>query len=341
MHIQWSSSVLYTYGFVKEFRPVEPFLTPFLVTTSKNLTSEQLYSEVYPVWTYSYLVFLVLVLLLSDLLRHQPVIVCESVAYAATWLLLTWGHSVALMQLMEVMYGIATATEIAYYAYAYTKYDLSCYKRISSNCRGAVEAGKFCSYLLSQLIISFRWGSYILLNYISLASMFCAFIVALLLPPIHKKDIQNEEQQDAVETLSHWKCDAVANYYKQMFFSCRKIYSNAFILKWSLWWSLATCGFFQIGNYIQLLWQSQLAEGQELYNGLTETVSCFLGTVAVLCTQFINVAWDIYGDAILSVLSAVDCALLYVMSCSWTIALTYVFYVVYRILYKIMFTVAM
>ena len=60
------------YGFLKELRPSEPFLTEYLMLApprGPGLTLEQAYYDVYPVWTYSYLAVLVAVFLLTDLFR--------------------------------------------------------------------------------------------------------------------------------------------------------------------------------------------------------------------------------------------------------------------------------
>ncbi|GCC18662.1 hypothetical protein chiPu_0018021 [Chiloscyllium punctatum] len=42
-------------------RPSEPFLTPYLVGPVKNLTAEQVTNEMFPVWTYSYLTILTVI----------------------------------------------------------------------------------------------------------------------------------------------------------------------------------------------------------------------------------------------------------------------------------------
>ena len=63
-----------------------------------TLTFLKANSDVYPVWTYSYLVLLVFVFLLTDLLRYKAVIVVEGLAYIATWCLLLWAKGVAMMQ---------------------------------------------------------------------------------------------------------------------------------------------------------------------------------------------------------------------------------------------------
>ena len=59
------------------------------------------YYDVYPVWTYSYLILLVIVFLLTDLLRYKVVIIVEGLAYIATWCLLLWGKGVQMMQVKK------------------------------------------------------------------------------------------------------------------------------------------------------------------------------------------------------------------------------------------------
>ena len=62
--------LLCLYGFFKELRPSEPYLTDYLVNEEyKNLTQDAVYNQVYPVWPYSYFGLLVPVFLLTDYLR--------------------------------------------------------------------------------------------------------------------------------------------------------------------------------------------------------------------------------------------------------------------------------
>jgi len=99
---------LCAYGFLKELRPSEPFLTEYLIDEKgPNVTLAEAYSDVYPVWTYSYLALLVLVFLFTDLLRYKPLIVLEGLAYVVTWLLLLFGKGVACMQWMQVRTSMA------------------------------------------------------------------------------------------------------------------------------------------------------------------------------------------------------------------------------------------
>ena len=61
--------LLCMYGFFKELRPSEPYLTDYLVNEEyKNLTQDAVYNQVYPVWPYSYFALLIPVFLLTDYL---------------------------------------------------------------------------------------------------------------------------------------------------------------------------------------------------------------------------------------------------------------------------------
>ena len=96
---KWITGLLCLYGFLKELRPSEPFLTEYLINANgPNVTLAEAYYDVYPVWTYSYLAILILVFLLTDFLRYKPVIVLEGFAYVGTWCLLLWGKGVQAMQ---------------------------------------------------------------------------------------------------------------------------------------------------------------------------------------------------------------------------------------------------
>lgn len=54
------------------------------------------------------------------------------------------------------------------------------------------------------------------------------------------------------------------------------------LLAWSLWWALATCGYFQVINYAQVLWENvRPSKEYEIYNGYVETLSTLLGESSV------------------------------------------------------------
>ena len=114
--------LLCLYGLFKEFRPSEPFLTEYLIDPRwVNLSKNDLYSNVYPVYTYATFALVLPVFLFTDYVRYKPIIVLEGISYIATWILLLWAEGVTAMQIMQVTYGVAVCTEVAYYSYIYAK----------------------------------------------------------------------------------------------------------------------------------------------------------------------------------------------------------------------------
>lgn len=63
------SLILCTFGFFREFRPSEPFVTEFLTGEWRNVTEEEVNFQVYPIGTYSTLALLIFVFLVTDILR--------------------------------------------------------------------------------------------------------------------------------------------------------------------------------------------------------------------------------------------------------------------------------
>ena len=56
---------------------------------------------------------------------------------------------------------------------------------------------------------------------------------------------------------------------------------NTYVLKWSVWWALGMCGNFQVGNYIQPLWETIAPsvgnKDQHIYNGAVEAATTMTG----------------------------------------------------------------
>lgn len=86
-----------------------------------------------------------------------------------------------------------------------------------------------------------------------------------------------EQKVDIVKVLKDLWCD---------FLQC---YSSQNMLCWSVWWALSTCGYFQVINYAQGLWEMVLpSHSAELYNGAVEAASTLLGKLLVwllLCCE--------------------------------------------------------
>ncbi|EAT35770.1 AAEL012085-PA [Aedes aegypti] len=92
------SLMLCTFGFFREMRPSEPFVTEFLSGEWRDIEPEQLNRDVYPIGTYSYLGLLVVVFLVTDILRYKSIIIFSACVGIVIWSLLLWTSTLAALQ---------------------------------------------------------------------------------------------------------------------------------------------------------------------------------------------------------------------------------------------------
>ncbi|XP_004385877.1 thiamine transporter 2 [Trichechus manatus latirostris] len=307
--------ILCLFGFFSLMRPSEPFLIPYLSGPDKNLTSKEITHEILPVWTYSYLVLLFPVFVLTDFVRYKPVIILQGISFMITWLLLLFGQGVMTMQVVEFFYGMVTATEVAYYAYIYSVVSPEHYQKVSGYCRSVTLVAYTAASVLAQLLVSLANLSYFYLNVISMVCVSLAFLSSLFLPMPKKsmffhakpnKDMQKspstnaaldephkgdapscEEEKPTQEIptnsknlddgqLSSPKPENMAlRVFVQWFQDLKECYSSKRLFYWSLWWALSTAGFNQILNYVQMLWN---------YKAPSQNSSIYNGAVEAIAT---------------------------------------------------------
>ena len=74
----------------------------------------------------------------------------------------------------------------------------------------------------------------------------------------------------------------------------RKCYSSKYVLKWSFWVIISTCCNYQVGNYIQPLWEEirpstdSLSESTETYNNSSILPFTRISNSEYLITPIIN-----------------------------------------------------
>ncbi|NXA14133.1 S19A3 protein, partial [Sapayoa aenigma] len=367
--------ILCLYGFFYMMKPSEPFLTPYLTGPDKNLTTEQVTNQILPVWTYSYLALLFPVFLLTDYVRYKPVLLLQGISLIVTWLLLLFAHGVVAMQVVEFFYGMVTATEVAYYAYIYSVVSTHHYQRVTSYCRSITLVAATVAAVLGQLLVSLAHVSYFYLNAITLASVSLAFLCAFFLPMpqrsmfFHRKDASQslpgpekavapvgseqpsgcqgdtssdsagrdptpQQQPGNAKPQSH-----ILSVLVQLSKDLRDCYSSRKLLYWSLWWALATAGFNQVLNYIQVLWDFQArSHSSSVYNGAVEAIATFL--ITSFLVQYMKINWDLFGELALGIFSAIDAGSLFLMHFSTNIWACYAGYLIFKACYMLLLTIA-
>ncbi|KAM6389397.1 thiamine transporter 2 [Pluvialis apricaria] len=364
-------------GFFSTMRPSESFLTPYLAGPDKNLTIEEVTNQIFPVWTYSYLALLFPVFLITDYLRYKPILLLQGISFIITWLLLLFAQGVLAMQMVEFFYGMATATEVAYYAYIYSVVSTDHYQRVTSYCRSITLAAATVAAVLGQLLVSLADVSYFHLNAITLASVSLAFVCAFFLPMpqksmfFHRKDVSQAlpapdkavasvgadgpsscqedtgsvsaeggptpaQQADSAKPQSH-----ALGVLVQLSKDLRDCYSSRTLLYWSLWWALATAGFNQVLNYIQVLWDSRApSHSSAVYNGAVEAIATFLGSATSMAVGYVKVNWDLSGELALGIFSAMDAGSLFLMYFTDNIWACYAGYLAFKACYMLLITIA-
>ncbi|XP_022048274.1 thiamine transporter 2 [Acanthochromis polyacanthus] len=395
---RYPTTLLCIYGFFSTVKPLEPFLIPFMTGPDKNLTTEEVNNQIFPVWTYSYLSVLVPVFLLTDWLRYKPVVVFQSVVLFITTSLLLWTESVAAMQLTQFFYAMVTASDVAYFSYIYSVIDLKRYRKATSYSRSVQLLGYTVGSVLGQLLVSFNLMSYSNILVFTLVLTAIALLTSLLLPMpqhsmfFHRRHPGQETAKEGTETDGGGVVDATENSRRskmsleevgnekeekgatvddtkkglegdgpmaeereetvgaqsctqvllQLWRDFRQCYSSRQLLYWSVWWAMATCGYNQTVNYVQVLWEHvQPSQNFTIYNGGVEAVSNLLSAATAYGIGFTEVRWEQWGELALGGFSGLGAAALFLMTFIGNIWVCYCGYVIFKSLYMLLITIAM
>ncbi|XP_041822064.1 thiamine transporter 1 [Chelmon rostratus] len=373
MPVVYPTLLLCVYGFFSNLRPSEPFLTAYLMGPDKNLTETQVVNEIYPIWTYSYLVLLFPIFLATDYLCYKPVLVLQATSLVVTYVMLLKVQGLLAMQLLEFFFGLATASEVAYYSYIYSVVEPAHYQRVTGYCRSITLFGSAAGSLTGQLLLSVAKVQLLHLVIITLASASVAFVAPWLLPMpkrslfFHSPGVAKERPQSNSTALLEKTEDSeskvplktqdaslisrsaeagshrsgLVDVLRMLFSDFLQCYRCRPLLAWSVWWALATCGYFQVINYAQALWENvRPSHDYEIYNGYVETLSTLLGALAALLVGYLPVCWSLWGELALCILSLLMAVCVFVMDTLRNIWLCYSSYVLFRATYMLLITVA-
>ncbi|GAA6216197.1 thiamine transporter 1 isoform X1 [Lates japonicus] len=325
MSILHPTLLLCVYGFFSNLRPSEPFLTAYLMGPDKNLTETQVVSEIYPIWTYSYLVLLFPIFLATDYLCYKPVLILQATSLVVTYVMLLKVQGILAMQFLEFFFGLATAAEVAYFSYIYSVVEPAHYQRVTGYCRSITLFGSAAGSLTGQLLLSVAKVQLLHLVIATLTSAVVAFVAPWFLPmpkrslffhksaeerqrssimekvedseskvPLNSQDVSTVSRSSEAEGRSSGLMEVL----RMLFNDFLQCYRSGPLLAWSLWWALATCGYFQVINYAQALWENiRPSQEYEIYNGYVETLSTLLGALAALLVGYLPICWALWGGA--------------------------------------------
>ncbi|KAI6179066.1 hypothetical protein M3Y98_00570200 [Aphelenchoides besseyi] len=337
------------FSFIKEVKVGEPFLFKYQ-TEVLNLTSSQIRSEVYPNFPYSYAIALIPIFLLTDLLLYKPTMLLEVLGQIGFRASLVFGGSVDSQIYGTISYGIASASEVAFFSYIYAKLEKDQYRRLTSWTRAGTMSGRTLGYMASQLIILAHWGDYLTLNIIAFILPCIVLVFCIFMPRVHWKRMV-DRMVEAKAQSNHLKPNSVEKKMPQTYgqyvmkrirtlrSDFAKIYRSTYIRRWSFYWALGTAMSLQFALLSQTLWgEVQTKDMKESpLNGLAEAGYTFFAALLILALNSFALDWDKYGETALVIISIIDAIILVIYSQAQSI---YVIYIAYRSLYQVMITIA-
>ncbi|CRK86357.1 CLUMA_CG000202, isoform A [Clunio marinus] len=357
--------ILCSFGFFREMRPNEPFVTEFLSNgVWRNVTSEQVNREIYPFGTYMYLAQLCLVFLVTDILRYKPIIIVSAVVALIMWSLLLWTSSLLALYFVQVCYGFFMAAEIAYFTYMYAKVEKNKYQKVTGHARASLLSGRFIASVIAQILVSFELMNIRELNYISLGAQMISLVIAICLPSVgisiymwsydtnKTMEKDNTNMTEALKDLNSLQQSVFESTEIKPTFSWTRAknllwehfiqaYSSKTVLVWSIWWALAMAGFLIIQSYVQLLWQEIDPKQENFFNGAVEAALTLLGAISCLIAGFIpSDIFEKFDLWILSLCCFVEGIMIVISSITSSVWVAYVMYILFGILYMFMITLA-
>ncbi|XP_059197233.1 thiamine transporter 2-like [Centropristis striata] len=357
-HAEWvgPTVLLCIYGFCSMMRPIEPFLTEFLTGgTYKNLTSEQVTRQVYPVWTYSSLFLLIPVLLVTDYLRYKPVIILQGFSYVTAFLLILFGSGVHSAQLAFFVYSISMAADVAYFSYIYSVVQPRYYQRVTGYVKGAILLGFSMGALLAQLLVSLGVSLYCL-AFITVISLSVALITSFFLPMpktslflketysvqqgMSGEDSHDSESQDVyVWVKSVTAAKHVGRMFRRLALDCKKCYSSVAVLFFCTWAALGKCGFYQVVQYVQFVWVHIQPHNFTAYNGAVDGLSTLSGAAATVAVGHMSLEWSLWGELVLGGFTILIAGALFLMDLTDNIWISYIFFFLFKSVYMQLSTI--
>nr|CAD2198246.1 unnamed protein product [Meloidogyne enterolobii] len=345
-------ALLCFYSLVKEIKVGEPYLFKYQ-TEYLNLTADQITGVIYPYTPYAYMTALVPIFLFTDLFLYKPTMFVEIIGQIVFRSTLVFGGSVISQIIGQISYGIASASEIAFFSYIYARLEKEQFRSLTSWTRAGTMAGRTTGYLFAQFLVLSHLSDLRTLNIIALTMPCFVLIICFILPRVHWKVMVTrmlEAKSNKIHNInSSEKKDIPLNYRQYLHFRTRrlhsefiKIYSVGHIRKWSVWWAMTTCMSLQVALFSQTLWGEvqQGENGQSPFNGFAEATYTATATLAILALNAFPLDWDKWGEIALVLISSIDALMLIIYANTESIWTMYLCYIGYRSLYQVMITIA-
>lgn len=288
--------VLALIGFVKSLKFGEPYLTTFL--KEKGFTSDQVDNKIYPVWTYSYMGFLILISLLSQHLGYMTLIFLDLVSQIVTYAILVWSDNLISMQIMQVTYGFSSACTIGYSASVGAIFKKDSRPYWTGVLRACILMGHVVADLSAQgfIVLGMEMKWLFIMTLIALSISLC--ISPLL--SLHYEQRLDRDQSERPEPIDIRN----KNYIQKLFHMIKKCYIRRELLLWTLLSSSLYCCVLLTESYGSSLWDKiaenshQLKQSEKIkdLNGIMDAAGRATGALCSYLAGFIRYKNNNHND---------------------------------------------
>uniref|UniRef100_A0A6B2L634 Major facilitator superfamily (MFS) profile domain-containing protein n=1 Tax=Arcella intermedia TaxID=1963864 RepID=A0A6B2L634_9EUKA len=151
------------------FEPSYPFLVKYW-REDKRLSESDIYNTIFPVWTYSSPVVLLLFGVLSESIGHKPVIIIGQICSVITTVITILCYRPLEIIFSQITVGAGNASYLIFGAYIYHLADSSQFQHITSYTKCAYLSGLVLSALLGQFLVSYLHVRLVVVFIITLAA---------------------------------------------------------------------------------------------------------------------------------------------------------------------------
>ncbi|XP_022169842.1 thiamine transporter 1-like [Myzus persicae] len=359
-----TSYMVAIYLFLLELRPLEPFMTAYLIGPDADLSLNEVSTVIEYLKTYSSLLISVLMFMTADYLLYKPNIIFLTICPCVAYFLMIGSPSLTQLRLSACGIGAIYSCNMIAFCYLYAKIeDVDKFQMATGIVSAAIQLGKVVGDFSAQIIVSATGGIYTLLPYCNVFSLLLATIWVCLFPSIKQNnDKQNlkglcedspllkhrvesktkhfEQNQITIEYDNEFK--PVQFFSKEIWINFKSSYSNPVVLKKSLWYIMGMAAYILVLANINVLYSYVIEKPGNhdvLSNGLAESMVTLCGAAGSYLIGKVQCDWSRYGDMFTAFCSVAMGAL--IMSCYFYDKLIFIYlaYILYGLICQMHFVI--
>merc|ERR1712137_291622 len=319
----WGAAISLLYCFLIVFKPNGPYLVDYLVD-EKGFSPQQVYQNIFPMWTYSYFAFAILLAVAAEFVSYKACIVLGSVAIWGGCMLLllpvTYTENASYLYTMYVdqwLEGFGSASSVIFNAYLFALTPERYFLKMTSYSRSALLFSSIVSSLLGTLLVNtigIDSAFVVTLFFLTIACFFSLFLFST------PSQCRSTEQ--------------IRTYAKQICFAFR----NWIIFKWLLWSALFLGVHELVLVNIQSLWED---DGGSNLNGLFYALAYGIAGISTLIpSRFSLEALNVFAPFGFLMTPMILGSLLMLLGMTSNLATAYGLFIVYHSLFEFMYPVS-